>query len=269
MWEWGTELGLYLLAIMGLVAFIAGVVDSIAGGGGLIVVPALLLTGLDPLMVLGTNKLQSSFGSFSATLAFARKGHLDVKKWAGLAFISGLGSLFGAFLLTYFSTKWLLTLMPILLLIISGYFAFGRSISNLPAKARMSVFAFGATIVPLIGCYDGFFGPGAGAFFMLAIVTLRGLSAVPATGLTKYLNFGSNIGALIFFILSGKILWVLGLVMGICQFAGAQLGALLAMRIGAGLIKPLLVFISVAMALRLLLSAGHPFRVALSSFFGF
>jgi uncharacterized protein len=269
MLEWGTEFGYYLLAIMGLVAFIAGAIDSIAGGGGLIVVPAMLLTGLDPLMVLGTNKLQSSFGSFSATLAFARKGHLDVKKWAGLAFISALGSLFGAWLLTYFSSKWLLTLMPILLLVIAGYFALSRSISNVQAKARLSVFTFGAIIVPLIGCYDGFFGPGAGAFFVLSIVTLLGLSAVPATGLTKYLNFGSNIGALMFFIWSGKILWVLGLVMGVCQFAGAQLGAFLAMRIGARLIRPLLILISVAMALRLLLSTGHPFRLALSSFFGF
>ena len=254
---------------MGLVAFVAGTIDSIAGGGGLIVVPALLLTGIDPIMVLGTNKLQSTFGSLSATLAFARKGHLDLKKWAGLALISGIGSLFGAWLLTQFSSEWLLTLMPVLLLLIAGYFALSQSIGNVDAKARISAAVFGFTIVPLIGGYDGFFGPGTGAFFVLSIVTLRGLAVIPATGLTKYLNFGSNVGALIFFILSGKILWVLGLVMGVCQFAGAQLGSQLAMRVGAKLIRPLLVFISVAMALRLLLSAGHPFRSTVSNFFGF
>ncbi len=267
--DFGSDLGLYLLALMGLVAFVAGTIDSIAGGGGLIVVPALLLTGIDPVLVLGTNKLQSTFGSFSATLAFARKGHLDLKKWAGLALISALGSLFGAWLLTQFSSQWLLTLMPVLLLLIAGYFALSRSIGNIDAKARMGAALFGFTIVPLIGAYDGFFGPGTGAFFVLSIVTLRGLSVIPATGLTKYLNFGSNVGALIFFVFSGKILWILGLVMGVCQFAGAQLGARLAMRIGARLIRPLLVFISVTMALRLLFSAGHPFRGAAASFFGF
>ena len=267
--DFGSDLGLYLLALMGLVAFVAGTIDSIAGGGGLIVVPALLLTGIDPVLVLGTNKLQSTFGSFSATLAFARKGHLDLRKWAGLALISAVGSLFGAWLLTQFSSAWLLTLMPILLLLIAGYFAFSRSISSVDAKARMGAALFGFTIVPLIGAYDGFFGPGTGAFFVLSIVTLRGLAVIPATGLTKYLNFGSNVGALIFFVFSGKILWVLGLIMGVCQFAGAQLGARLAMRVGARLIRPLLVFISVAMALRLLLSAGHPFRGVVASFFGF
>ncbi len=267
--DFGSDLGLYLLALMGLVAFVAGTIDSIAGGGGLIVVPALLLTGIDPILVLGTNKLQSTFGSFSATLAFARKGHLNLRKWAGLALISGIGSLFGAWLLTQFSSQWLLTLMPVLLLLIAGYFALSRSISNVDAKARMGAVMFGFTIVPLIGAYDGFFGPGTGAFFVLSIVTLRGLAVIPATGLTKYLNFGSNVGALIFFVFSGKILWALGLIMGICQFAGAQLGARLAMRIGARLIRPLLIFISIAMALRLLLSAGHSFRIAIASFFGF
>ncbi len=236
-----------------------GFIDSIAGGGGLLVLPALLLTGIDPLFALGTNKLQSSFGSFSATLAFARKGHVDLKKYAPLALISALSALIGAWLLTWFSTALLLTLMPILLVLIALYFTFSGSIKDVEAKARMSLLAFGACIVPLIAGYDGFFGPGAGSFYVLAIVTLLGFSVVPATGLTKYLNFGSNIGALLLFIYTGKLFWALGLVMGVCQFVGAQIGAHLAMRIGARLIRPLLIFISIAMALKLLLNPEHPF----------
>ncbi len=254
---------------MGLAAFCAGLVDSIAGGGGLIIVPLLLLGGLDPVATLATNKLQSSFGSFSATLSFARAGHMDLKKYAPLALASGFASFCGAFLVTRFSTNWLLALMPVLLILIALYFGFSRSIKDRPSKARITPLIFGLSFVPLIGFYDGFFGPGAGSFFVLGVVTLLGLAAIPATGLTKYLNFASNFGGLLFFIWLGKVSWILGLTMGTAQFAGAQLGSRLAMRSGAKLIRPLLVFISIAMAIRLLLNPQNPLRQNLVAFFGF
>ncbi len=262
------EIGYDLLGLLGLIAFMAGIVDSIAGGGGLIIVPALLLAGLDPVTALGTNKLQGSFGTFSSTLTYARAGQVDLKKWAPLVVFCGLSSMLGAWLVMRFSTEWLLAIMPLLLLAVAAYFLISPNIRDEGSKNRISIGAFGVSFVPLIGLYDGFFGPGAGSFFMLAIIILLGLAAIPATGLTKYLNFGGNLGALLLFIVSGKVLWLLGLIMGLCNFMGAYLGSKLAMRVGARLIRPLLVFISCAMALRLLMNPANPLRQMIASVFG-
>ena len=120
---------------------------------------------------------------------------------------------------------------------------------------------FGLTVVPLIGFYDGVFGPGTGSFFMLAFVTLAGYGLLKATAHTKLLNFASNIGGFAAFAFVGVIAWKVGLVMGVAQFFGARLGAGLAMKKGARLIKPLLIVVCLALAARLLFDPTNPLRV--------
>lgn len=249
------------LLILIVAAFIAGFIDSIAGGGGLIAIPALLLAGLPPLEALGTNKLQSLFGSGSATISYAAKGHVDLRKQLPFAAISFVGAMLGAMLATVLPGNILRIFLPFLLITIALYFAFKPNMDDVDRVERLPPLLFGLTVVPLIGFYDGVFGPGAGSFFMLAFVTLAGYGVLKATAHTKLLNFASNVGSFIAFALVGVVAWKIGLLMGIAQFLGARLGAHMAMRNGAKLIKPLLVCTCVALAIRLLIDPTNPLRV--------
>ncbi|WAP70094.1 TSUP family transporter [Jiella pelagia] len=233
-------------------AFLAGYVDAVAGGGGLITIPALLLAGLDPLTALGTNKVQSLFGSGSATIAYAAKGHMNLKEQAPVAVLSFAGACLGALGARVLPTEILETGLPFLLIAVALFFALKPGMSDIDAERRMSPTVFAFTLVPLIGAYDGLFGPGTGSFFMLAFVTLAGYGVLKATAHTKLLNFASNLGGFAVFALAGAVIWKLGLMMGVAQFVGARLGAMTAMRFGAKLIRPLLVVVCLALAIRLL-----------------
>lgn len=233
-------------------AFVAGFVDAIAGGGGMITIPALLLGGYDPLSALGTNKLQGLFGSSSATIAYARKGLVDLRSLLPAAVLSFLGAVAGAFLATRLPLDLLEQLLPFLLIAIAVYFALKPGLSDVDRERRVSPRTFALVFVPLIGAYDGLFGPGTGSFFMLAFVGLAGYGVLKATAHTKLLNFASNLGGFLIFAGTGTIHWKLGLAMGLAQFLGARLGAQSATRFGSKLIKPLLVTVCVALALRLL-----------------
>lgn len=238
--------------------FGAGFIDSIAGGGGLITVPALLLAGLAPVDALGTNKLQSLFGSASATLAYAAKGQVSPREQLWPALLSLLGSLGGALVAIVLPGEILRAALPFLLIAIALYFALKPGLDQVDRARRMSPALFACTLVPLVGFYDGLFGPSTGSFFMLGFVALAGFNLLKATAHTKLLNFASNVGAFGVFVWAGAVLWLAGLMMGAAQFAGAQVGARLAVRRGAGLIRPLLVLTCAALALRLLLDSTHP-----------
>jgi uncharacterized membrane protein YfcA len=240
------------LLILALAGFAAGFIDSIAGGGGLLSVPALLLAGLSPAEALGTNKAQSLFGSGSATLAYAGKGHVDFRALRLPFAFAALGSACGALLATLVSAEFLNAFLPVLLILIALYFALKPNVSDLPGRERMRPALFAFTIIPAIGFYDGILGPGTGSFFMLAYVALAGLGVLKATAQTKLMNFASNIGAFAVFAFSGVIFWKIGIAMGIGQFIGARLGAGLAMKNGARLIKPLLVTVCIALSAKLL-----------------
>ncbi|MDH6232685.1 putative membrane protein YfcA [Mesorhizobium soli] len=255
------DLATQTIALLAIAAFIAGFVDSIAGGGGLITVPALLIAGFSPVEALGTNKLQGLFGSGSATITYASKGHVDLRRQLPSAFMSCLGSIAGALLATVLPAKLLSLVLPFVLVAIALYFALKPNMNDVDRHERMSPFLFGLVIVPAIGFYDGVFGPGAGSFFMLAFVALLGYGVLKATAHTKLLNFASNIGAFIAFAFVGVISWKVGIVMGVAQFLGARLGAHMAIRNGAKLIKPLLVVTCIALAVKLLMDPTHPLRL--------
>lgn len=254
------DLDAQLVILLGLAAFVAGFVDAIAGGGGLITIPALLLAGFPPVVALGTNKLQSMFGSGSATIHYAVMGHVDLKRQLPAAALSFAGGITGALLATIIPGDILKVALPFILVAIAIYFALKPGMDDVDRAERLSPFLFGLTVVPVIGLYDGLFGPGTGSFFMLAFVSLAGYGVLKATAHTKLLNFSSNLGSFFLFAFAGAISWKIGLVMGVAQFLGARLGATLAIAKGARLIKPLLVFICLALAVRLLMDPAHPLR---------
>lgn len=255
------ELSLHLLTALFFAALVAGFIDSIAGGGGLITVPALLLAGFTPIQALGTNKLQALFGSASATLGYARAGQVDLKSQMPMALMSAGGAVLGALLAIVLPGDWLQIAMPIMLIAIAVYFAFKRGLNDQDRHARMTPFLFTLTFVPAIGCYDGLFGPGTGSFFMLGFVSLAGFGLLKATAHTKMLNFASNIGSFFVFLASGAIFWKTGLVMGAGQFLGAQLGSRLAVKGGAKIIRPLLVVTCICLAIKLLADPANPVRM--------
>ena len=235
------------------VALVAGFVDSIAGGGGLLCLPALLLSGLDPVAALATNKLQGTFGTASATFTFWKKGALHPRQHILTVITTFIGAALGVAAVAYAPKQLLTTLLPPLLIAIAFYFAFSPKLGDAPSHPRLPNAAFTYGFAPLIGFYDGIFGPGTGSFFMLSLVTLFGLGVVEATGRTKLFNFTSNIAALMMFASGGKIVWLTGLVMGVGQVIGAQAGAQMAIKNGAAIIRPLLVIVCLVMAAKLLL----------------
>ena len=248
MFEVATHLALLLI----LAGFVAGFVDSIAGGGGLITVPALLLAGANPLQALATNKLQGTFGAGTAMLTYARAGHVRLQEQLLMAAVSAAAGAAGALVAHLIPADVLRLTMPVILIAVALFFALKPGLSDHDRVERMKPAVFTFTAVPLIAAYDGFFGPGTGSFFMIGFVMLAGFGVLKATAHTKTLNFASNIGSLLVFIPSGATWWAVGIAMALAQVAGASLGARLAMRVGAKLIKPLLVVTSSAMALRLI-----------------
>lgn len=246
------ELTLSLTLLLIFAAFVAGIVDSIAGGGGLITVPALLLAGLPPLQALGTNKVQGAFGAGTAALVYARRGHVDLRSQALPALVCLVAAFAGSMLVPFIPTNTMRLILPIILIAIALFFAFKPGLTDADRHQRLSTAAFIMAVVPLIAFYDGLVGPGTGSFFMVGFVLLSGYGVLKATAHTKLLNFASNVGSVAAFALAGAPLWKLGLAMGAAQILGAQIGSRLAMKNGANLIKPLLTITSTAMALRLI-----------------
>jgi len=236
------------------VATLAGAVDAIAGGGGLITLPALLWAGLPPVQALATNKLQGSFGTLSASLHFLARGHVLHRQLGPLVLATFSGALAGALMVQHLDNDLLRRVIPLLLILFALYFLFSPRISDEDASARMSLSWFSLALCFPIGFYDGFFGPGTGSFFVMAIVALLGYNLTRATATTKVLNLTSNLSALLCFALGGHVVWQLGVLLGLGQAAGAWLGAHLAIRHGAAVIRPVLVLISMAVSIKLLLT---------------
>ena len=246
------EVATHIAVLLILAAFLAGLIDAIAGGGGLISVPALLLAGASPLQTLATNKLQGTFGSGTALLTYASAGQIRPQDHWQMALISAAAGAGGALIAHLIPAAALRLIMPVVLITVALFFALKPGLTDAARTRRLTPAIFTLTVVPTIAAYDGFFGPGTGSFFMMAFVMLAGFGVLKATAHTKLLNFASNLGSLTVFAFSGQTWWITGLAMGLAQMAGAALGARLALKIGAKLIKPLLVTTSTAMALRLL-----------------
>ncbi|MBK1718743.1 hypothetical protein CKO27_14030 [Thiocystis violacea] len=231
------ELALRLSAV----ALVAGGVDAIAGGGGLLSIPALLWAGLTPLETLATNKAQAVFGSGMATFQFVRKGLVDLRAIALTLLCAFVGSALGAVLVQRIDSALLERLIPILLIAFALYFWLSPRVSDLDSHRRIGDVAFALSIGFGVGFYDGFFGPGTGTFLAMGYIALLGHNLRRATAHSKALNFTSNLAALLLFLQGGHILWPLALAMAVGQMIGAWIGSHLVLRHGAALVRPVLV----------------------------
>jgi uncharacterized membrane protein YfcA len=230
---------------------LTGFIDSIAGGGGLIMMPALLFSGLSPIQALGTNKLQSMFGTSIATWNYHRKGLIEVRPNAGKVIAVFIGASAGVIAVQQLEPGLLAVVIPLLLLAVAVYVLLSPRMTDEDAHERISARAY----VPVgagVGFYDGFFGPGTGSFFTASLVGLRGMGLTRATALTKLLNLTSNIASVLFFAIGGKIVWTLGLTIAVGAMLGNYLGSHTAMKFGAKVIRPLLVILSLGLTAKLL-----------------
>lgn len=246
------ELTYELIAVLFTVAIVAGFIDAIAGGGGLITIPALMWAGLPPTAALATNKLQACGGSFFASLYFVRKGMVSLAQMKLAIFCAFIGSALGTIAVQLIDASVLQLLLPFLILAIGGYFLFSKKISEEDKQQLLTPTLFSFTAALGVGFYDGFFGPGTGSFFALAFVSLAGYGLAKATAHAKVLNFSTNIASLIFFALGGKVVWLLGALMLVGQALGATLGSRMVMTKGTKIIRPLVVTMSIAMSVKLL-----------------
>lgn len=242
---------LLLLALM-CVGMLAGFVDAIAGGGGMITVPALLSAGLPPVAALATNKMQSIVGTAMAVLTYWRRGYVNLPSLIPAIAATFAGSLIGALTVSRLDTSLLTVAVPVALIGIALYFLFAPKLSDADSTARLRFGPFVPVMGFLIGFYDGVFGPGTGSFFTIGFVLLFGLGLTRATGSTKALNFVSNLAALVVFIPQGHVIWPVAIIMALGQVIGGYVGARTGIRYGARVIRPLVVVVSIALAIKLL-----------------
>lgn len=245
------ELTTQLISILFFVALMAGFIDAMAGGGGLLTIPALLLTGMNPVAVLATNKLQACAGSFSASVTMIKKGLIHPKMMKIALLFAFVGSGIGTILVQLSPPEFLQKALPFVIGAVGIYTLFSPNLGKLETTPKMSQKLYERTIAPLIGLYDGYFGPGTGTFFSLSQVLLRGRDLVQATARAKLLNFATNIASLIFFILGGQVVWVVGLVMMAGQLVGAYLGSHMVVKGGAKFIRPVIVVVCFCMVAKL------------------
>lgn len=251
--EFAPEIFAFLIGV----AFLAGTIDAMAGGGGLLTIPALMAVGVPPVSAIATNKLQSTIGTGSAFLTFWRAGHVDLRRFAWPAAGAFAGSVLGATAVQYVRSDFLAALVPLLLIAMGFYFLLAPPMSSVDRHARVGPLGL-TLIVTALGFYDGFFGPGAGSFLTLTLVALGGLGLVRAIGNAKFLNLATNVAGLLAMIVGGHVLWLLGLSMAAANVAGNQLGARLAIRFGGRGVRPLLVVMSFALTAKLLADPANP-----------
>ena len=236
----------WLYPVLTATAVLTGFVDAIAGGGGLIMVPALLYAGLPPHVVLGTNKAQSACGTAMATYRYRRAGLFRISPNKPLIAAVFVGAAAGALVIQRLDSRILSLVVPALLMAVALYTVLSPRMDDSDSHARIGERAY----LPLaggIGFYDGFFGPGTGQFLATSLVGLRGFGLTRATGLTKLLNLTSNVASLIVFAAGGQVVWLLAACMAAGSVLGGWLGAHSATRFGARLIRPLLVTVSLAL----------------------
>ncbi|MGA9118068.1 MAG: TSUP family transporter [Bacteroidota bacterium] len=244
-----------LFFVTGLVA---GWVDSIAGGGGLITIPVLLSTGMPPQAALGTNKFQASFGSFTAAYHYADKGVVPLGDVIPGIVFTFIGSAIGTFAVQQVHPEALGWIIPFLLLAIALYMLFTPAAGLHEDRPRFARGWFYLVLGLTLGFYDGFFGPGVGSFWAIAFVSLMGFNFLRATGYTKVMNFTSNIISFVVFLIGGNVYFAPAISMAAGQILGARIGAGMVVRRGVRLIRPIFVTIVILTTLKLLYNRISP-----------
>jgi len=240
--------------VLTLASLFAGFVDSIVGGGGLILVPALFsaLPGTPPATLLGTNKSASVWGTGAATLQFHRRVGLRWRALLPAAALAFCGSLAGAWVLTFVPGDFVRKLLPLVLLLLLLYTLARKDMGrhHAPRFSGRAELAATAMVGVALGLYDGFFGPGTGSFFVFLFARWLGYDFLNAAASAKLLNTMTNLGALLLFGLKGHVLWRFGLIMAVANVVGGVVGARVAIRHGAGFVRAVFIFVVSALILK-------------------
>ena len=232
-----------LLSFLLFAGFLAGFVDAVAGGGGLISIPALMVTGMPVAFILGTNKLQSSIGTSIAVFNYHRNGLFKfVAVYRGLI-MGFFGAWLGAVLVNHISNDFMKIIALVLMIMVFIFNLLNTKIGVVSGKKRLNESLFFSLFGFMIGFYDSFFGPGTGNFWLISIVFFLGYNFLEASGYAKVLNLKSNLISLATFLFYHKVNFVLGLVMAIGQIFGNYMGVKFAILKGSGLIRPLFMII--------------------------
>lgn len=235
-------------------AFLAGFIDAVAGGGGTITLPTLFLMGLSPAQAVATNKLLAIFGSGSATVQFWRAGQVERGLVLRLVPLALLGSGLGAWLVHFIDPNAFRGLVAAVILgvgvLVLVNKRFGLEDRYPGLTPRVLALTLPGTLV--VGVYDGLLGPGTGTFLMF-LFTLAGFNLVRSSGNARTINFATNLGAFVYFLLGGQMVFWIGLPMGVANALGAALGARMAMLRGSGFVKAIYGVIVVLVAARLLI----------------
>ncbi|AWE08985.1 hypothetical protein DCE79_17285 [Lysinibacillus sp. 2017] len=244
----GFDLDPHLIIILICFGFLAAFIDSVVGGGGLISLPALLFTGLSPSAAVATNKLASTMGALTSTITFYRSGKLDLKSVAKYFPLTFFSSMIGAYIVHLMDPSLLKPLMLVMLAVVAIYTIFKKDWGSISSVKKLSqnkyiLFLF---VIAFIGFYDGFLGPGTGSFLIFAFLMV-GYDFLKAAGNAKFLNFSSNIGALLMFICLGHINFTYGLIMGASQIVGAIIGSKFAIKRGSGYVRILFILVTVTL----------------------
>ncbi|CAM4327778.1 TSUP family transporter [Paenibacillus tarimensis] len=240
------DISLQIIVMIFLLGFLAAFFDSVVGGGGLISVPALLLTGLPVPVVLGTNKLASTMSSLTSTITFARSGKIDYSVVKYLIPFSLTGAVLGTYTVRHVPVSLLKPAVIVLLIGVTLYTLLKKDWGSISTYAGLTNKTRALSILAAfaIGFYDGFFGPGTGSFLIFAFLFL-GFDFVTAAGNAKVLNFTSNAASLMTFILMGSVNYMIGIIMGVAMIAGALVGSRLAIRKGSSYIRPLFIMVTI------------------------
>lgn len=234
------------------VGIAAGLVDSVAGGGGLIALPVLLSLGFPPPLALGTNKLQASFGSSSAAWHYGQSGLFDLRSYAVGIAATLMGAIVGAVAVQQLDPRVLQVFVPWSLAAVVVYFALRPNAGQGDHPPRVNQTVFFVIVGLVLGFYDGFLGPGTGSFWTMLMIALLGFNFLKATAVTKVMNATSNLASLVIFLHHGSVEFVAGLVMGTGQLIGARLGTRVAIAHGARFIRPVFLVMVVLLVARLL-----------------
>jgi uncharacterized membrane protein YfcA len=249
------ELTNELLFFLFAAAIVAGCIDALAGGGGLITIPAMLMCGIPTVAAIATNKLGGVGGTLSASLHFIKTGDIKLREMKWMMLTTFIGSFVGGIVLTMVDSGFLSVIVPFLLIGFSLYFLFSPNLGEVDQEKRISPYIYTLLIATIIGFYDGFFGPGTGSFFTISLVFLLGFNLVKATAQTKALNFCSNLAALLYFVYDGHIMWDVGLLMFIGQVIGGKIGAKLVLSKGKKLIKFVMIAVAIGISSKILFAS--------------
>lgn len=237
-----------ILSIVCPMVFCAGFVDAVAGGGGLISLPAYIFAGIPIHVAYGTNKFANCTGTFVACIKFFKSGNMKLKSGVISAIGALIGSWFGTQLVLILDEKYLKYCLMCILPIVALFLLFNRKFGaddEIKELSNNKLYILSFIIGLIIGAYDGFFGPGTGTFLVLAFTSFLGFNLITASGNAKIVNLASNLSAMIAYIINGKVLFTIGIPAAICAVLGNYIGAHMAIKNGSKFIKPIILAVVV------------------------